>query len=203
MTVSLSLPFYSGYAQTGLERVKTVEVSGPDEPVFLDYYILESSLRVFHEDSLISPDIWELTQAEGTWSLNQSLWPATESRELVFRYRTLPLTLQPVYRARELIPVDADTMAADPQEDGYLVARTITRSDLFGDSQLNRSGSLTRGISFGTNRDFSLESGLRFELSGYITEDVEVLATLTDQTTPIQPDGARKICGSSTKYTSG
>src|SRR5690606_21935428 len=67
---------------------------------------------------------------------------------------------------------------------------SYTRGDIFGSSTIQRSGSLTRGITFGSNRDASLESGLRLDLSGNITDDVEILATLTDQSTPIQPDGS-------------
>ncbi|TVQ15182.1 MAG: hypothetical protein EA364_02945 [Balneolaceae bacterium] len=189
LSVPLLLSYEFGYGQTGLERVRSIEVAGAGQPIFLDYFVIESGLRVYLADSLISPQHWTYNQAEGTWVLNRPAWPEGEPRVLAFRYRVIPVSLQPVYRARELVPAVTDT--ADAPTDGtVLVSRPVTRSDLFGDSRLTRSGSLTRGISFGTNRDFSLESGLRFELSGFITEDVEVLATLTDQTTPIQPDGS-------------
>lgn len=189
LLVTLLLSYEYGLAQTGLERVRSVEVAGAGQPLFLDFFVIESGLRVYLADSLISPQDWTYRQAEGTWLLNRPLWPEGETRLLTFRYRVFPVSLQPVYRARELIPAGTDT--ADGLADGTaIVSRPVTRSDLFGDSRLTRSGSLSRGISFGTNRDFSLESGLRFELSGYITDDVEVLATLTDQTTPIQPDGS-------------
>ncbi|MFU8860895.1 MAG: hypothetical protein ACNA8K_10755 [Cyclonatronaceae bacterium] len=189
LSVPLILSFESGIAQTGLERVRSIEIKGAGEPVFLDYFVITSGLRVFHADTLITPAYWTYHHATGTWELNRKLWPAGEVRALTFRYRKIPVTLQPQYRARELVPADSDTTGSQPGST-VLISRPVTGSDLFGDSQLTRSGSLTRGISFGSNRDFSLESGLRFELSGFITDDVEVLATLTDQTTPIQPDGS-------------
>lgn len=65
-----------------------------------------------------------------------------------------------------------------------------TADDLFDGSNLNQTGSLTRGFTIGNRQDFSLDSGLRLDLSGNITEDVTILATLTDQKTPIQPDGS-------------
>lgn len=62
--------------------------------------------------------------------------------------------------------------------------------DLFGNSKLSKSGSLTRGITVGSNQDVSLESGLQLDLSGEIADSVFLIANLTDQSTPIQPDGS-------------
>ncbi|MBT8382121.1 MAG: hypothetical protein KJO59_07170, partial [Ignavibacteria bacterium] len=54
---------------------------------------------------------------------------------------------------------------------------------------IQKSGTLIRGFTVGTTKDFSLSSGLRLQLSGKLTEDIEVVAALTDQNTPIQPEG--------------
>ncbi len=56
-------------------------------------------------------------------------------------------------------------------------------------STLQTSGSIMRGIQVGTNRDFTLNSGLNLQLSGYLTDDVQIIAALTDEATPIQPEG--------------
>tara|TARA_R110002096_G_scaffold329006_1_gene522985 strand:- start:19997 stop:23032 length:3036 start_codon:yes stop_codon:yes gene_type:complete len=48
---------------------------------------------------------------------------------------------------------------------------------------------LSRGIVVGTNQDFALESGLNFELSGNLTDEITIEAALTDRSIPIQPDG--------------
>ena len=63
-------------------------------------------------------------------------------------------------------------------------------NDLFGNSKLEKNGSLTRGITVGSNQDASLESGLRLDLSGEIADSISIIANLTDQSTPIQPDGS-------------
>ncbi len=60
--------------------------------------------------------------------------------------------------------------------------------DIFG-SNLQKSGSIFRGFTVGTNRDLSLTSGLRMQLAGKLTKDIEVAAVLTDENTPIQPEG--------------
>ncbi|MCA9733004.1 hypothetical protein KC799_12790 [candidate division KSB1 bacterium] len=56
-------------------------------------------------------------------------------------------------------------------------------------SNLRKSGSLVRGISLGSNQGLKVDSGLRLQVSGEVTEGVEIVAALTDQSTPIQPEG--------------
>ncbi len=64
----------------------------------------------------------------------------------------------------------------------------ITPSELFG-SNIQKSGSIVRGFTIGSNQDLTLNSGFRMQLSGMLTKDVSVTAALTDQSSPIQPEG--------------
>lgn len=183
--VCISTP---GWAQDFSVHVDTtVAITQPDSTYQLHQWIEEGSVTVAHNDSVLSPEVWYLNYREGTWRLrNPDEWDE-EITELQFSYRYFPTDLQPRYFRRELIRPD---LPEEKEEEETLVAREATGEvDLFGDTQLQRSGSLSRGVTIGSAQDFSLESGLRFELSGDITEDVHVEATLTDRNTPIQPEG--------------
>ena len=57
--------------------------------------------------------------------------------------------------------------------------RSQTAQDWFGRG-LQKSGSIIRGFTVGTNRDASLSSGLRLQLSGELADDVHVVAALSD-----------------------
>src|SRR5207247_1779133 len=67
-------------------------------------------------------------------------------------------------------------------------SQPFTLDDLFG-SNLQKSGSLLRGFTIGSNRDLTLNSGFRMQMAGSLTNDVQVVAALTDENSPIQPEG--------------
>ncbi|MFV1980070.1 MAG: hypothetical protein ACC655_02865, partial [Rhodothermia bacterium] len=111
---------------------------------------------------------------------------------VVVTYRTYPFAFRDSYFRRSIeTPASDSILIRDISELAFVAQgdQPIQTSDIFGDSKLERHGSISRGIIAGNNRNVSLESGLRIQLSGEVTEGVNVRAVLTDENTPIQPDG--------------
>ncbi len=109
-----------------------------------------------------------------------------DSVTLTVSYHYFPFQFQDSYFRHRLIVLKDST-----GRDTLRIARprsSFGLDDIFG-QDLQKSGSIVRGFTVGSNRDFSLNSGLRLQLAGKIASDIEVVAALTDENTPIQPEG--------------
>ena len=113
---------------------------------------------------------------------------------LTISYRTLPFAIKQVYK-RDLYGAESpqtDT-PRESGESGRLIGQPFGESGATppGDdaSQLEVSGSQTFGISVGSGRGVTPNQELRVNVEGKASENISVLAMLSDQDLPIQPEG--------------
>lgn len=63
------------------------------------------------------------------------------------------------------------------------------REELFKTENITKTGSITRGISFGNRQDVFVNSSLNLQMEGKLTENVNLKAVISDTNIPFQPEG--------------
>lgn len=101
-------------------------------------------------------------------------------------YRTFPVSFLYTYQNKKLENfVHKDT--GDIWYNFYQPG--IAQSEFLDFDGLQYSGNFSRGVSFGSNQDLVVNSAFDLQLSGRLSNGIEILAALTDNNIPIQPDG--------------
>ena len=113
--------------------------------------------------------------------------PELKNKPLQLSYKTPNIDLKQVYsnKSRSLqIP----EIKGNRYDLGY--APTIgSRIDLFKNDGLKLNGSISRGLGFGNNQDIVLNANLNLQMAGRLNNDIDVLAAISDDNNPIQPEG--------------
>jgi len=112
---------------------------------------------------------------------------AKELTEIDARFRVIPYDLQKRFTRidttslRQSIDETAIGYTYDPFEKN--------ESPIIQNAGLDYNGSFSRGISFGNNQSLTLNSAFNLQMAGTIGNDLEVVAAITDQNIPLQPEG--------------
>jgi hypothetical protein len=105
---------------------------------------------------------------------------------LTVSYRVLPMNLGKSYFKRDTTLLYSQDKG---ERDQFLVTNNYSIADAFGGSSLTKKGSISRGVTFGNNQDFGVNSSLNLELAGDVTNNLKLVASVSDDNLPIQPNG--------------
>ncbi|MDI6766364.1 MAG: hypothetical protein QME52_06030, partial [Bacteroidota bacterium] len=171
----------------------TFLITSPSDTLFIlphQFVIVGTERIMFDTLRLNQKQDYEIDGRRGRIKLRRllinSLKVDSTEHTLHIWYNSFPFNFQQQYHRRETI-VEIDTTS----KEAIKVARplhTFSFGDVFG-SNIQKNGTIVRGFSMGTNRDLSLKSGFRLQMSGDLTNDIGINAALTDENSPIQPEG--------------
>lgn len=115
-----------------------------------------------------------------------ALTESADSLQLYVEYRVLPYDLKAPYRR-----IDTTLIQPDVKGDyiGFSYDDLDPQETLIDFEGMNYSGSFSRGLSFGNRQNLVLNSSLNLQLAGTLGDDLEILAAISDNDIPIQPDG--------------
>lgn len=168
------------FGQTSNLRKKSISSSA--EAIQLDSLsIYPNSFKLFCNDVLLGSDSYELNHSKSSLRILKQC-----DGKLIVEYRVLPMNLAKVYGARDTSLIYNEQKG---DREKFLISNSYEVNDIFGGASLSKSGSISRGISFGNNQDLGVNSTLNLELSGDIGPNLKLIASLSDDNLPIQPDG--------------
>ena len=194
-TKTLELPTFSV-----LQKTETLKLKAEARNFTVKYPpILPNSERITAADEkvLVRGIDYQIDFYLGEITLDPSTTtepPTDKPSEFRITYQTLPFAIKQVYKrdlygtadSGQQTAVSDQQTAVSRQQSDFLTEGVQQPTT---DSQLEVSGSQTFGISVGSGRGVSPNQELRVNVEGKASENITVLALLSDQDLPIQPEG--------------
>lgn len=172
-------------AQGSRLMTDTVEISKQQDTIFLSHqFLVPGSELLTNVDLQIVDTLTYHLDATGGVLFPDGFWPEGKYY-LSYRYFE-----PPPKRKIQIRALPADTFTYSPDQIFYVDDPTAPGSGVFWETdKIRKSGSLTRGITVGNNRNLSLNSGLRLQLEGDLGDGLKIVGAISDDNIPIQPDG--------------
>lgn len=152
--------------------------------------IVPGSMLLIRDGQVLTDSIYFMDPADASlrWSsAAKAFFNAGDTIEVFYRVFPLSFTATRFRRDRKLM--DPGIGRADENRVLFTERTDRSNASLFGLEGLNRSGSISRGITIGNNQDAVVNSSLNLQLSGKIGGGIEILAAITDENIPVQPEG--------------
>lgn len=149
-----------------------------------------SKLVITTADSLtILPSSIQLQTGTATWqfvALTNTLVVKPLSDTGSLTYQVLPISL---HSRQQKIIAPKDSLFYSYLPPVVPLATSQVKEQLFATPNIQKSGSLTRGISVGNVQNLAVNSALNLQMEGQLTQDLRLTALITDQSIPFQPEG--------------
>jgi len=175
------------YAQE-LDNLRQNEVRIQNDTIKLDSLSIIPNTLIIN-DSLgraLDTTKYLLDAAASLIILDNDIFSALQGSTVSFTFRVFPFNFTQTFQNKDADHIKPKT---DEPYNPFVYQYEQKQSDFMKFSNLSKSGSISRGISFGNSQDVVVNSNLNLQLAGKLSKDIEVVAAITDNSVPIQPEG--------------
>lgn len=156
-----------------------------DQQVLDSLTVLPASLSVFDAQG-VKVDTSKYSIADNFIFWDKTMVDSLDPQIVDLRFRVLPYALHGTTAKLDTSMINAKS------EGGYITFDYDPFKDqrgLIDQKGIDYNGSFSRGLSVGNNQNLVFNSDFNLQLAGTLGDDVEVLAAITDQNIPLQPEG--------------
>ncbi|GLR16726.1 hypothetical protein GCM10007940_13410 [Portibacter lacus] len=178
----------SAFAQGDLSNIRLKKINVKDSPIPLDTLsVVSGSLQLFQGDSLINDQFLFNIFNDSLHIRPINPDDTTISDSINIMYRVFPVRFGIPYS-------HLDSTKVLPRPDEIYIGYDFNIYDqkdneLLFSKGLEYDGSFSRGLSFGNSQSLVLNSSFNLQLGGKLSDDLEILASISDANIPIQPEG--------------
>lgn len=167
-----------------LSNLRTKNLYPIEDSIHIDSLsIVPNSELIFLNKKILSKNYYELNAAKSILKFKNLSSDSVSSVKI--SYRVFPFNFSENYftRKQEETLITGPVLAYPQRINGNL------ENNFLYDNQLDKRGSISRGISVGNNQDAVINSNLNLQISGKLSDNMYILAAISDENIPIQPEG--------------
>lgn len=150
--------------------------------------IIPSSFRIFNSSNQeLDSSNYDMLFSESKLLLKSSIKESDFPLQTSFKVFPFDLRKQYYHKKLDIKPINNDK--ASQQMSYYRFSTGQQSNSLLELDDFQKSGNISRAISVGNQQSMSVLSHLNLQISGQISDELELVATISDDNIPIQPDG--------------
>ncbi|RLD62422.1 MAG: hypothetical protein DRJ01_06175 [Bacteroidetes bacterium] len=167
-------------------RISNIKINS--DTILIDSLsIIPNSLFVFDNDNIIIHDsLYSIDFVKSLIIPNKQWFETHNIHNVKITYKVFPYNFSEPFFNKDFNKY-AKIQTVD-NEISYTY-KPNNYNDFFKKDELLTQGSISRGITFGNNQDVVVNSTLNLQMSGKLNENFNILAAISDNNIPIQPEG--------------
>ena len=177
---------YRIFSQENLSNIRQKEIFIQHDTIVLDTLsIVPESILITQNGQIIKTDsLFIINYAKALLIIKGK--ENFYTKKINIKYRVFPFNFSKNYSFQKNTLILPDEVSKINKL--KITANQNSKKTIF-DNNIKKSGSISRGFLIGNQRDLSTVSNLNLQLSGKINDEVSVLAAISDNNLPFQPEG--------------